>query len=136
MLAADPLVVAFQRVRMAPGTASKRFVQTLLAWPPERELSLRAEAYLWRIAFHYRRQLPKGLAREAADRKVSHCWTPLEGVRFECSSCKQQVWGTKSRTVNAPCPGPPVPKGTPRKRGSSGAVAEAESAMRRPISFE
>lgn len=139
MLASDPLVIAFGRVRMAPGTASKRFVQTLLAWPKERELSPRAEAYLWRIAFHYRRQLPKSVAEESVSRKVNHKWVNIGGDKVlpECSSCKRRVYRGSGREINAPCPGPPQPK-TPPKRsaGEQGAVPSAKSPDEAPTLFE
>lgn len=68
MTSTHPLIEAFKHVRFGIGTASKRFARDMVSARPDWEFSAKQEAFAWRIAYHYRRQLPKALADEAVDR--------------------------------------------------------------------
>ena len=68
MTSAHPLIKALARVTFVPGTAYKRYVRQVSAWPDSRVLTEKSERFAWKIAYHYRRQLPRELANEAMDR--------------------------------------------------------------------
>ncbi len=105
------LIQELARCSMSPGTASKRFVRDMASRSAEYELSERAEAYAWRIAFHYRRQLPDDLTAEAVRRKVDHQWEArgeMATTHAKCTVCGMTLHSP--RDVNSPCPGPPKPK--------------------------
>jgi hypothetical protein len=93
-----------KHVTFPPSTASKRFVHDMAARPADYLLSPRAEAFAWRIAYHFRRRLPREIATEVARRKVDHRWEIGVG-RQACAVCGQFAYS--KRDVNAPCPGPP-----------------------------
>lgn len=124
--------VLSENVTFPPATASKRFVRDMAARPADAPISGRAERFAWRIAYRFRRQLPKDIAEEAVSRKVDHQWENIGGDKFllKCAACGSQAWHKTSREINAPCPGTPPPRTekTPRKSAAArGAVAGAKS---------
>lgn len=128
MKAGDRLIQELAGVSFAPATASKRFVRDMAAHDPDYELSERAEAFAWRIAYHHRRQLPKDLADEAVARKKDHIYIPgsksKHGRVMECSICGAPMFS--KREQNAPCPGPRLPK-PERKRDTKRKECSGES---------
>lgn len=57
---------ALNGCRFLPGSYTKRFVRTVAAMSPASELTQRQIEHLWRVAWSYRRQLPKNLVDLAA----------------------------------------------------------------------
>lgn len=142
MTGRELIKVLAENVRFPPATANKRFVRDMAERPMDYVLSDRAEKYAWRIAYFFRRQLPKNVALEAVSRKVDHIWTNIGGHKFllECEACKAQAYHRGSRNLNGPCPGPPEPK-PPKKTqrrsaAEQGAVPVAESPIVAPNLFE
>jgi hypothetical protein len=116
----DLIQALYEKVTFPPGIASKRFVRDMACRPADAEISDRAARYAWRIAYIYRRQLPKAIADESVARKVDHQWEetdqPAMGrmPRLTCSRCERPMYSERER--NAPCPGPPEPKPEPKRR--------------------
>jgi hypothetical protein len=133
MTSQHPIMQALAHVSFAPGTASKRFVRQMASKPADYEYSERATAYVWRIAYIFRRQLPKELAIEAVARKVSH----VPEITAESSTPRCAVCGyfLTARELNAPCAGPPQSKrDKPREKcnRTRGAVPAVESSIVAP----
>jgi hypothetical protein len=128
--------VLARHVTFLPGIASKRFVRDMAATPADYVLSERAEAYSWRIAAIYRRQLPREIAEEALRRKVLHQWTPpAEGAdgTWKCAVCLRGLRGERER--NAPCPGPPPPPKPRKPRVKRAGAAVDASPVEAPMLF-
>jgi hypothetical protein len=126
------LIDALAGVSFAPATASKRFVRDRYAAGKDSVLSDRGEAFAWRIAYHYRRQLPQSIADEATRRRVDHDWRPSvgQGADLKCSVCGYLGWTSNKRALNTPCPGPPPPKPEPKpKRAKVSAALPPEPAQ-------
>ena len=128
MTSQSPEVQALARCSMCPGTASKRFARDIATMPPDKELSSRQAAFLWRLLYVFRRQLPREIAEEAVRRKVDHKWEiagekHMDDRDYRCSVCGYHL--TSKRERNAPCPGPPEPKPPKKPRKAKAAAAPA-----------
>ena len=113
-IAAKELAALIHRhVTFVPSTGAKTFV-TRVAAKPDMNISPRGEAWLWRIAYNYRRQLPKDLAEEAVRRRILHTWQVVDEAtgKIKCSVCEMESF-LRSRERNAPCLGTAWP---PRRR--------------------
>jgi hypothetical protein len=124
MTASDRLIQSLAGCSFSIGSASKRFVRDISSQPADFALTERQEAFAWRIAFHYRRQLPIDLSAEAVRRSAPHQVVPAKDKWYEadCAVCLQHL--TK-RELKSPCSGPPKPKPA-RKSRSKGAVQQCE----------
>lgn len=102
------LIQALAGCTYAPGTWSKRFVRDVASLPHDKELTAKQEACAWRLAYTFRRQMPRSIAEEALRLKIDHRCTKADPYGwFTCEICLRPI---SKREVNGPCPGPPDPK--------------------------
>jgi len=87
------IVDALARCSFVPGTTQKRFVRQLAGRECRRPLTHRQRAYLWAIAWSWRRQLPAGLV--ALARKYSG------GIGIRGREIKSEVMAGASDTAVA-----------------------------------
>ncbi len=133
MTGREVIDVLARRVTFPCGIASKRFVRDMACTAADYVLSERAERFAWRIAYVYRRQLPKAVAEEAVRRKVDHKWTApghFDSAIPKCAVCGRLM--VSKRENNAPCPGPPKVNKRKKCDGEKGAVAVGESSTVTP----
>ena len=57
----NAIAAALVGCRFVPGGSTKRFVRQMAARDPQKPLSHRQRAYLWAIAWSWRRQLPPAM---------------------------------------------------------------------------
>lgn len=132
MTSRELIQVLYEHVTFPSGISSKRFVRDMAETATDYVLSERAERFAWRIAYVYRRQLPKAIAEEAAARKVNHQWELDGEILRRCAVCRTVQYSR--RVINSACPGPPATKTPKRKEciGTRGAVADTESPIVAP----
>lgn len=123
MTASDPLIRAFAGVTFAPATASKRFAKDMLSAPTDYVLTTKQEAFAWRLAYIFRRQMPKHLVDVAMQNILFHDWQPVDkpefgnpNLKLRCSVCLNFMWSERER--NRPCCGPPTPRKSRNKKAT------------------
>jgi hypothetical protein len=82
------IVDALARCSFVPGTTQKRFMRQLVGRERSRSLSDRQRAYLWAIAWSWRRQLPADLVALA---RKSSGGIGIRGRQINSEACRQHV---------------------------------------------